>query len=277
MSFPRKVTHPVRSKWFLALFLAALLVLASACGSSDGGDGDAADAGEDSAQEQTEGGDSETPGLEDVPDVVAEVNGEELTKEDFVRMYEAQYEQVAAQAQSTGAEVDPAQLEELRTQVAESMVTTELLLQEAEARDITATDAEVGETLEGIAQQNGMQDLDALFAALEEQGMDREEVDYQVRTQIKIAGLVQDEAGDVEPSNQEVRAKYDEIVEQQEAAGQTAGQAGGQDGQGEQPEVPPLSEIRPQIVQQIKNDEQTRIGEELVEQLREDGDVEIFV
>jgi hypothetical protein len=257
----------VRSKWFLALFMAALLVLAPACGGSDDSGGDAAqESGQEQEGEQDEA--PEAPGLEDVPEVVAQVNGEELTKDEFATMYEAQYQQMAAQAQSTGNEVGEKQQQQLRSQVAESMVTTELLLQEAETRDITASDAEVKQTLQGVAQQNGMQDVDALLAAMEEQGMDREEVDAQVRTQIKIAGLVEDEAGDVEPTDQEVRAKYDEIVAQQEAAGQQGGQQG---------EVPPLKEIRPQIVQQIKSDEQTKVGEALVEELRGSGDVEVFV
>src|SRR5699024_9190011 len=42
------------------------------------------------------------PDLDDVPDVVAEVNGEEVSKDEFAEVYEQQFQQQAMQAQMSG-------------------------------------------------------------------------------------------------------------------------------------------------------------------------------
>jgi hypothetical protein len=254
----------LRKNWLLGLLLALLLVGASACGGADG-DGDDASGGAEAKQEQQEQADPSAPeaDLEGIPDVVAEVNGEEIDKEEFVQAYEPQFQQAAMQAQTSGQEVDQ---DQLKQQVADSLVSTELLVQEAAERDISASDRDVEERLQQLAAQNGLESVDAFVAALEEQGMDREEIDSQVRTQVLIERLIDAEAGDVSASNAELRAMYDELVAQQEAAGE---QAGGQAGQ----EIPPFAQVRPQLEEQVESEKKSEVAQRLVGDLREDADV----
>ncbi|MDS8765667.1 SurA N-terminal domain-containing protein, partial [Streptococcus pneumoniae] len=80
------------------------------------------------------------PDLEGIPEVVAEVNGEEVSKEEFETAYTGQFQQAAMQAQMSGQEIDQNQL---KTQLAESMVGQKLLVQEAENQELTASDEEV--------------------------------------------------------------------------------------------------------------------------------------
>jgi hypothetical protein len=256
----------LRRNVLLGLFLALLLIGASACGGADGDGGDASgEAAAQQEQQEDKQADPSTPkaDLEGIPDVVAEVNGEEIAKEEFVQAYEAQFQQASMQAQTSGQPVDQDQLKE---QVAQSMVSTELLVQEAEKRDISVSDKEVDQTLEQLAQQNGLESVDAFVAALEEQGMDREEIDSQVRTQVLIERLIDAEAGDVSASNAELRAMYDELVAQQEAAGE---QAGGQAGQ----EIPPFAQVRPQLEEQVESEKKSEVAQRLVGDLREDADI----
>jgi hypothetical protein len=252
----------LRKNWLLGLFLALLLVGASACGGADGDGGDAS-GGADAKQEQQEEkqADPSAPqaDLEGIPEVVAEVNGEEIPKEEFVQAYEAQFQQAAMQSQTSGQEVDQDQLKE---QVADSLVSTELLVQEADKRDISASDQDVDQTLKQLAAQNGLESVDAFVAALEEQGMDREEIDSQVRTQVVIERLIESEAGDVSASTAEVRAMYDELAAQQEQAGEQAGQ-----------ELPPFAQVRPQLEEQVEQEKKSGVAQRLVGDLREDGDV----
>lgn len=251
----------MRGKWLLGLFVAALLVLASACGGAGDGDGDDSSAGE-AGQEQSADSAGAEPDLDDVPDVVAEVNGEEIGKDEFSTMYEAQFQQMSQQAQASGGDVDE---EQLRTQVVENLISTELLLQEADKRNISVSDAEVEQTLQGLAQQNGLESVEALEAALEEQGMERSEIDDQVRVQIQVDEVIADEAGDIEPTAAEVRAFYDQMAAQQE-------QAGGQAGQ-ESQALPPLEDVRAQVVERLKSQEQSKVAEVLVKDLRASADV----
>lgn len=255
----------MRKNWLLGLFLAVLLVGVSACGGSSEGDGgEAAPSAEASAEASPgEGADPSAPepDLEDVPEVVAEVNGEEIPRDEFVEVYEAQFQQAMAQSQAAGQEVDQ---DQLKKQVADSLVSTELLVQEADERGIEVSDKDVDQTLKSLAQQNGVGSVEEFLTALEGQGMDAEEVDRQVRTQVRIERLVADEAGDLSVSQKEARALYEQLVAQQEQAGQQGGQA---------QEMPPFKQVRPQLEEQVKAQKESEVAQRLVGDLRKKGDV----
>jgi hypothetical protein len=258
-----------RNRW-LGLVVAAILAGTTACGgggNSSGGDpGDANGGADKSSESQGDDQGDAAAGLEDVPDVVAEVNGEEIAKADFVEAYEAQAQQAAAQQAQTGQKLDEAKL---RKQVAESLVTNELLIQEADRRNITATDRQVQQTLTDLARQNGLKSADQFVEALEQQGMEREDIQTQAATQTKLTRLVSDEAGDVSASDKEVRAMYQQLKAQQEAAGAQGGQAAQQ--------IPPLAQVRPQIEQQVEQQKESEAAQALIGKLRKDADITINV
>ncbi|MEE6274517.1 SurA N-terminal domain-containing protein [Georgenia sp. MJ206] len=204
------------------------------------------------------------PDLESIPDVVAVVNGEEITRDEFIEVYESQFGQMAAQAQMAGQPVDePA----LKQQTAERLVETELLLQEAANRGLDTSDEERSATLDEIALSSGMEGGDAFVAAMVEQGMTEEEVMEQVDIQVRIEKLIADEAGDTTPTDEEVQAAYDAVVAQQEAAGAASGETA--------PAVPPLDEVRPQVEDQVRSEKESTAVAALLEGLRESGDITI--
>ena len=128
---------PWRPHRFLGLTLAALLRAFSACGGSgDGGDAGEQASDKSSASQEQDGASATEPDLEGIPDVVAEVNGEELGKAEFVDTYTAQFQQMAMQAQSSGQPVDQ---DQLKKQVVDNMINGELLVQEAEERGYSAS------------------------------------------------------------------------------------------------------------------------------------------
>lgn len=244
-------------KWLLGVILAVVLVGVSACGGGNGGDeGEASDESA-ASQEQAEG--ATDADVEDVPEVVAEVNGEEIDRDEFLQAYELQLQQASAQAQASGQEVDQAQLKE---QVAQSLVSTELLVQEADQRDITVSEKDVEQTLQELAAQNGLESVDAFVDALGQEGMDRDDVDYQVRTQMKIEQLVSEEAGNIEVTKQEARALYDQLVAQQEQSGQQGGQ-----------QMPPFPQVRPDLEEQVKSQKESQVAQRLLGDLREAADI----
>ena len=124
------------NRWLLGLAMSVSVVALAACGSQD----DEAKPKESSAAaEQSPGADSAhdqqgqqgKPNTKDIPEVVAEVNGKKIKKSEFVPLFETQYQQMQMQAQQSGQPVDE---KGLKKQTAENLVSTEVLVQEADKR-----------------------------------------------------------------------------------------------------------------------------------------------
>lgn len=238
--------------------LTAALLTLTACG---GGSEEEPDSESSASSESSESSAAESD-VADVPEVVAEVNGEEIGRDEFVAAYEAQVQQAAAQAQAGGEQADEAAL---REQTAQGLVDTELLRQEAASRGIEASEQAVDDQLTTLAEQNQLPSAQAFLDALEQQGTSEEEVRDQVETQVLVEGLVADEAGqDIEPTEQELRTLYQQVKQQQAQAGQQAGQA-----------LPPFAQVRSQLEEQAVVEEQGRVAQSLVGELTEDADITI--
>lgn len=209
-------------------------------------------------QESAEQPEMPEPDLKDIPDVVAEVNGEKIDKKEFESTYTGQFQQMAMQAQMSGQEVDQTQLKE---QVAESLVAQELLVQETKNQKLSATEEQINTALEELAQQNGLKSSDELLTALEEQGVSKEEVMTQVESQVKIDQLVASETGEIKLTDKELQTYYDEAKAQQEESG------------GE--EIPAFEEVKPQIEEQMKAQKESEATQALIAKLREKAEVTI--
>ena len=251
-----------------ALTLTAALGLTAACSGGQEDPSQASDGGGQAAPAASDGGGDPAAqqmpeaDVSDVPDVVAEVNGEKITKDDFVQSYESQFQQMMMQQQQSGAGAEVDQ-EELKTQVAEQLVNNELLRQGAADAGIEATDEDIDTTLDEIAQQSGMQTGDEVVAALEQQGIDEKQVREDAASQFAIQSYIENEADVKEPSEKELREQYDAMVEQQSQAG------------GSSEEVPSFEEMKDQLAQQATMQQQNEAATDLAGKLREKGEVTI--
>ncbi|MCG1010293.1 SurA N-terminal domain-containing protein [Salinicoccus sp. ID82-1] len=264
-------------KWLLGLSLGTFAVVMTAC---SGGDESAENTNEeaqtqeevasDSSEEAatTEGSTEEgagqqmempEPDLEDVPDVVATVNGEEITKDEFEQVYTAQFQQAAMQAQMTGQEMDQAQMKQ---QIAEGMVSQELLKQEAEDRGIEATDEEIDAAIDDLVERNGLESREALFTALEEQGLTEEEARAELQSGLNQDQLISEEIGEIEVTEEELQTLYDDTVQQQEEAGS-------------EQELPPFEELKPDLESHLKQQKEAEATQNYASELRENADVTI--
>lgn len=213
--------------------------------------------GESAAPEQAP---APEPDLEGVPDVVAVVNGTEISKDLFTTTYESQFSQAAAQSQATGQELDQ---DQLKTTVADNLVSSELLRQEADRRGIEATPEGRTAAIDELLQASQLASEEELRAAFAEQGLEGEEFDSQLADQVRLDALLAEEAGDAAPTDQEVQEAYDAAVAQQQATGQTA------------TPIPPIDEVRPQIEEQITGEKTTAAAQALIERLREEGEITV--
>ncbi|TKV27319.1 peptidylprolyl isomerase [Arthrobacter sp. NamB2] len=237
-------------------FIGSILVLGGCSGS--GGEPDGEGASGSASASATPGEAQPEPDLEGIPEVVAVVNGTEISRDLFTETYEGQFAQAAAQAQAAGQEVDQ---DLLRTTVADNLVSSELLRQEAARRGITASPEGRAAAIDELLQASGLASEDELRAALAEQGIDDAEFDEQLADQVTLDTLLAEEAGDTTPTDQEVQEAYDAAKAQQEAGGDTT------------TPIPPLEDVREQIVQQLAGGKTSEATQALIVRLRESADI----
>ncbi|WP_077622321.1 SurA N-terminal domain-containing protein [Sediminibacillus massiliensis] len=249
----------MNKKWLLSVSLAAVVAVTTACGN----DNEEAKQQEEAAGNKTEQAETPEPDLENIPKVVAEVNGEEIGKEEFVSTYEGQYQQMAMQSQMTGESVDQ---DQLKKQTAESLIGQELLVQEANNAGYKASEDDINETMDELAAENGLESKEEFLSALEEQGMDKEEVNSQIEMQVKVDKLVAEKSGNIEATDEEIEKTYNQMVAQQEKMTQQNGQ---------ESEIPPLEEVKSDVEQQIISQKEIEETQKIVEDLREQADVKI--
>ena len=258
------------NRWLLGLAMSVSVVALAACGSQ----GDEASPKESSAAaEQSPGADSAhdqqgqqgKPNTKDIPEVVAEVNGKKIKKSEFVPLFETQYQQMQMQAQQSGQPVDE---KGLKKQTAENLVSTEVLVQEADKRKIDVSDKDIDKGLQESAKSGQMSEKDFL-KAMKDQGMDEKKVRSELANQLKIEGLVEDEYGEFKVSGEEIGQAYEQAKTQQEQMAQ-------QGGQGQQ-EMPPIEEMRPQLKEQVKSQKSQEATQKFAKKLRKQADVTIHL
>lgn len=207
-------------------------------------------------------GTAPTPDVSGVPEIVATVNGEDITKADFIRIYKGQFPQVLQQAQLSGQELDQGQL---RQQTAEGLVNTELLIQQAKRKKIFATSKDLDRALADVAKTNGM-DTAEFLATMDKQGLDEHVVRSQLKTQLEVGRLISREVGDFKPTDKELRDAYDIVLKQFKGQGTAEASA---------PKPPAFEKIKPELEQQLKLQKEGAAVKDYVEVLRKDATVSV--
>ncbi len=280
----------MRSKLLTSVALVGSLIGLSACGAADSEPTTASTAGatasqgaqaqqegdtqDAQAQGQDEAGASQPampePDLEGIPDVVATVNGEEISGKDFSGVYESQFQQMAMQAQMSGQELDQ---DALKEQTLDSMVGSELLVQDAAASGHEATDQDVDALLEETVKAQQLGSVDELMAAYKERGFAEEQVRSDARKQVLMTAAIK-EIDVPEPTEDELKQLYDQAAAAQPPA--QGGEGGeGSGGQGAPAQTPSYEELKPQLEQQVTAQKQNEAIMKRMEQLRQDADVEV--
>lgn len=258
-------------KWLSSLTIIGSLLLLGACNgdeeSTENTEEDTGATQEEAAPESGAAAEGETaeqpempePDLEGVPDVVADVNGTEIEKAQFEEAYNAQFQQAAMMSQMSGEEVNQ---DDLKQQVADGLVSQELLLQEAGNRELDVTEEDTNAVLDELVEQNSMESQDDLFAAFEEQGMAKDEVMSQVEMQVQVEQLIAEETGEVEPTDEELKEVYEQYTAQMEQ-------------QETEEEPPSFDEMKPQLTEQVVAKKEGEAAQTLVAELKESADVTV--
>jgi peptidyl-prolyl cis-trans isomerase SurA len=284
-----------RKKILTSVALVGSLFGLAACGSggtgataeADGGQGASSAASQpasQSASQPASGGGSEEakaapedaqpsmpePEVDDIPKVVATVNGEEISGQEFTTAYEAQFQQMAMQSQMSGQEMNQ---DEMKKQLAESMVGTELLVQDAEKQGHAPSEDDVNAFLEETAKSSGLGSVDELLSTFKEQGYSEDQVRSDAEKQLMLDQSI--EQMDVpEPTDEELKKLYDSSIAAQPKAEEGAS-APAEGGASASAETPSFEELKPQLKEQVTAQKQNEAMTQKMEQLRQGADVEI--
>ncbi|MFW6368134.1 MAG: peptidylprolyl isomerase, partial [Spirochaetota bacterium] len=171
------------------LFLAiALSIMFTAC-ADDGDNGEASDA-------------------QSSENVVAVVNGSEISREAFDQQLEAQMQQSQAQ----GMEIDEDQRSGIEEQLLDQLISRELLLQDGEERGIAPDEDDIEEELEQIRSQFPSEE--AFEEALEQQNLTLEEIEGNIAEQMIIEEILEsDVLTDSDIDDDAAQEFYDENPE----------------------------------------------------------------
>ncbi|MFK3938826.1 SurA N-terminal domain-containing protein [Alkalihalobacillus sp. NPDC078783] len=247
----------MQNKFILGISAFALAVGLAACsGESD----ENAEGQNDQNEPQTEEPAIAETNFEDIPDVVATINGVDLLKDDFV----AEYNNAKQQQLMMGGQGDPSSTEvdeQLKDQSVDLLVNSELLTQASNEENVEVTDEEVDEQLEQIKAMYQLESDEDLEEILSEQDLTVDEFKTEIKEGMKPQKYIEQKAQIEEPSDEEIQSTYDEII----AA------ADGEE------EPPALEEVEDTIAEQLKAQKTSEAANDILEELREQGDVEIFV
>lgn len=261
----------MRKTWILALVSLLTIFALAACGDKEETEKDAdknddQDSSVEDPEEDGEDGEEEMPqaDLDGIPDIVVEVNGEEVTKDEFVSMYQQQFQQMIMQAQMSGQDMSDIDQDQLKKETAEVMVGQNLLTQEANKEITDVSEDDINKTIDEILEQAQMESKDELLAAFEEQGLSEDEFMEQVETQFKVDELVNNLGKDIKVTEDEAKEAYDTLKEQQEQVESDE-------------EFPAFDEIKSDLEEQLLAQKKSEETNALVEKLRDEADVTIHL
>lgn len=152
---------------------------------------------------------------------------------------------------------DPTEDAAFELQLLEDIIDLKLLTIEAEKRDYTVTDDEIAAEKTTLIEQFGGED--AFKAQLETLGITEEELDKNMRDELRIRQLLEDETAinDIEVTDEEIQTTYDTAVS-------------GAEGQ----EAPPLEAVREMIRSELVNQKSATLVSEYLEELRATAEIE---
>jgi len=253
----------MRRKLTFTIIILATFILLVACNNND--DTETTDNSQTESENVIDGEDLEQlePDLDNIPEIVAEVNGKEITRAMFERTYLSQFEQAMQNAQITGGVTQ----ESIDKQViAENMIDLELLMQEAERRNFEATDQEVDAYLLEIAETSQFESVDLLLETYEEQGLTEVQIREEVASDIKLNHLFEDETKGVTASDQQIEELYDEFLIMYEELDEI-----------EDDEIPSIDDLRSDLEELVLFNEENELILNLIDKLKNDAKIDIYL
>lgn len=186
---------------------------------------------------------------------VASVNGVEIERSD----YDASVKQLQQMLQMQGGNpTDPIMQDQFKTQALDTLINSELLRQAAVAARQTAADDLVEARYSEIAA--GVGGAEILAERMAEFGITEAALRRDIANEILIQNYFQAELGfgEIEVSEAEITEFYDAVAATRD-------------------DLPPLAEVRDEVVAQLRGDKEQALITELIAQLRTTAEIEQLI
>jgi peptidyl-prolyl cis-trans isomerase SurA len=212
--------------------------------------------GSGSDQTNPNGVEADTQAVRDnIPDTVAVVNGEEISKQDFLALGE----QMAAQQANQEVDITSSEMQlEISNQSLNLLVNQALLLQAAEQAGTEVSDS-VDEQYAQLVQSAG--GADAFQGQLDQANVTQEQIREDLRAQLLIQAHLDEEldVSGITVSDEEIQTLYDQVQAQQGEA------------------TPALEEVREQLAAQVRREKESQLVNEYLTGLRDGADIQVNI
>lgn len=191
-------------------------------------------------------------------DVVAKVNGEEITAEELIEneRYLVDYYSMM------GLAIDGNEAQ-IRETALNQLINTKLVLQGAMEDDLVPTDEEVEEEYQSLVEQlTTYHENDNIEEIFEQFDTNEEEVKQDIRTDLTTKKYLEANIKVEEVTEEEIQQAYDDYVKQMESLEQEADE---------------LENVKELIKQQIVGQKESEAQQKLIESLRDKSEIEILI
>ncbi|MDV2885110.1 SurA N-terminal domain-containing protein [Alkalihalophilus pseudofirmus] len=253
----------MKKKLGLGMAAIALAVTLAACGDNEETE---VETDETETEETAEHPETEAPSefsldTEDIPEVVATVNGEDIERDDYVRAVESQAMMYTQFGIDFNDEEGQAMLEEVKDGVLQGLIEDRLLIQASE--DVEVTDEEIDQELEMAMAQSQIESQEQLEELLAEQGFTVEDLREDFEKQLRVQKFIEEQTEAPEVSEEEIQSAYDQQVEMAEQSGAE--------------EIPSFEEQRDSIEAELIQEARMAQRDQIVSKLQEQSDIETNV
>ncbi|MFD1018393.1 SurA N-terminal domain-containing protein [Thalassobacillus hwangdonensis] len=202
----------------------------------------------------------------------AVVNGEEIPRKEFEKNYDmakSQYEQMGMDLK--GKE------KQIKKSVVDQMIDSELLVQYAKDSGIKVDDNKVDEEYKKFTDQFEKEEQMDKF--LKQNNLKKDELKPLLKESLMVQKYIDENTEEPKVSEEELKKQYDQYVEQQKQMQKQAekkAEESGQEGQ-QQQEIPEYEEMKDSLKQQMVQSKKDEQVQKLVQELRDDSEIEVNV
>jgi len=188
-----------------------------------------------------------------VPDVVAVVNEQEILGEQYKELQS----QLTMQLGINPSSLNEKQIQDFKDQVVDTLVSQEIIAQQAIEDGITVTEEQINQQINLI--KSNFESEEQFQLAIEEQNLSEEKIRETLKNDLLVQNYFEQEIyfSNIKATEEEVEAAYQEVS-------QTT------------PDIPALDEVYEQIEQTVLGQKQQQLVMSLVEQLKEEAEIEIL-
>lgn len=188
-------------------------------------------------------------------DTAAIVNGEEISIAELDRTFNKIKPMYAAQGIDLENEENIDTMNQVKESVLNQLINTTLIIQAADEQGYAPSEAEVNDSLEQI---KGQYETEEQFkVALEENNLSVEILKQDIEDELKMKKYITENTEEVSITDAELKTTYDQYKEQNE-------------------QVPPFNEVKDQIRAELTNQKHQQQVGKLVEELRNNSEIEIL-